>query len=54
MDDELILKIFHSQCDLPEIVSSLYLRYSFPPFYEFVHGLIVGRSTWLVQSSRMM
>ena len=54
MDDELILKIFHSQCDLPEIVSGLYLRYSFPPFYEFVHGLIEGGGTWLVQSSRMM
>ena len=54
MDDELILKILHGQCDLPEVVAGLYLSDSFPPFDEFVHGLIEGGGTWLVQSSRMM
>ena len=45
MDNELILKIFHSQCNLPEIVPGFYLRDSFPPFDELVHGLIEGGGT---------
>lgn len=39
MDNELILEIFDSQCDLPEVVPGFNFMDSFPSFYQFVESL---------------